>query len=517
MVDSKYDQNRVVGTYPVVVIGAGLGGLGAACQLVARGEQVLLLEKHNVPGGFATSFVRGRFEFEGALHELSDIGTQENQGALYRFLERLGIVPDKLKFKQVPEFYRSIYLDGYDVTLPLGIEKYTNKLIELFPHEEKGIEEFMKMCKAVLAGIEYIASKGGKFSPGDVLKEHPWLARVAGITLSDLYEKFFTDKKLITVMSQLWGYVGLPPDKMNAYVFVAMLIFYLKWGAAFPIGRSHSLTSALVEAFEHFGGVIRFNALVDRILVENGRISGVELSNGDIYKCNSVISNVNPICTSMKMLPQDIVPDDYKRKLYEPEIGPSGFSVYIGLNTSYKDLGFTVHESFINSTYDMNHAYETFRKLEPPEYMVAACYNHIYEEISPPGTTQLVLTTLQMGKLWQNVAPDQYFRVKDKIADRMVSLVEKTICPNIRDYIEVAVAASPLTYYRYSKNIEGAIYGTTQSVENGPLLRLKSRGPIPGLYQVGAWTNFGGGFSTTIVGGRIAAGMYLKDKTEKKW
>jgi phytoene dehydrogenase-like protein len=517
MVDSKYDQNRVVGTYPVIVIGAGLGGLGAACQLVARGEQVLLLEKHNVPGGFATSFVRGRFEFEGALHELSDIGTKENKGALYRFLERLGIVPDKLKFKQVPEFYRSIYLDGYDVTLPLGIEEYTNKLIELFPHEEKGIEEFMEMCKAVLAGIEYIASKGGKFSPGDVLKDHPWLARVAGITLSDLYKKFFTDQKLIAVISQLWGYVGLPPDKMNAYVFVAMLIFYLKWGAAFPIGRSHSLTSALVEAYEHFGGVVRYNALVDRVLVENGRVSGVELINGDIYKCNSVISNVNPICTSMKMLPQDLVPDDYKRKLYEPEIGPSGFSVYIGLNTSHKDLGFTVHESFINSTYDMNHAYETFRKLDPPEYMVAACYNHIYEEISPPGTTQLVLTTLQMGKLWQNIAPDQYFRVKDEIADRMVSLVEKTICSNIRDYIEVAVAASPLTYYRYSKNIEGAIYGTIQSVENGPLLRLKSRGPIPGLYQVGAWTNFGGGFSTTIVGGRIAAGMYLKDKMEKKW
>jgi phytoene dehydrogenase-like protein len=517
MIKTTYNENRVLGSFPVIVIGAGLGGLGAACQLVARGEQVLLLEKHNVPGGFATSFVRGRFEFEGALHELSDIGSEENKGALYRFFERLGIVPEKLKFKQVPEFYRSIFLDGYDVTLPLGMEEYSSKLIELFPHEQKGIEDFMDMCNAVLAGIEYIASQGGKFTPGDVLKEHPWLPRVAGITLSDLYKKFFTDQKLIAVLSQLWGYVGLPPDRMNAYVFVAMLIFYLKWGAAFPIGRSHSLTSALVQAFERFGGIIRYNALVERILVENGRVFGVELINGDIYLCNAVISNVNPICTSMKMLPQKIVPDDYRKKIYTPEIGPSGFSVYIGLNAPYKELGFTAHETFINSTYDMNHAYGTFRKLAPPEYLVAACYNHIYEQISPPGTTQLVLTTLQMGKLWQNIAPDQYFQMKDEIADKMVSLVELTICPDIRDYIEVAVAATPLTYYRYSKNLEGAIYGTTQSVENGPLLRLKSRGAIPGLYQVGAWTNFGGGFSTTIVGGRIAAGMYLKDKMEKKW
>ncbi|MFX1268844.1 MAG: FAD-dependent oxidoreductase, partial [Promethearchaeota archaeon] len=124
MVDSIYDDNRIISTFPVIVIGAGLGGLGAACQLVLRGEKALLLEKHNVPGGFATSFVRGRFEFEGALHELSDIGTQDNKGSLYRFLERLGVVPDKLRFKHVPEFYRSVYLDGFDVTMPLGEDEY---------------------------------------------------------------------------------------------------------------------------------------------------------------------------------------------------------------------------------------------------------------------------------------------------------------------------------------------------------------------------------------------------------
>lgn len=517
MGNSNYDENRVISTYPVIVIGAGLGGLGAACQLVLRGEKVLLLEKHNVPGGFATSFVRGRFEFEGALHELSDIGTEDNKGSIYRFLERLGIVPDKLKFKHVPEFYRSVYLDGFDVTMPLDAEEYTEKLIELFPAEKKGIEEFMEMCEAVLAGIKYIASKGGKFKPQEVLKEHPWLPRVSGITLSELYKKFFTDKKLIALLSQLWGYIGLPPDRTNAYAFVAMLIFFLKWGAAFPLGRSHSLVSAMVEAFEKLGGEIRYNALVNRILVENNKVCGVELLNGDVYKAKAVVSNVNPICTTMKMLPPEVVPDEYKKKIYAPEIGPSGFSVYIGLNASYQDLGLTAHETFINKNYDMNEAFETFHKLEAPKYVVAACYNHIYEDISPPGTTELVLTTLQMGKLWQSVPPDQYFHTKDEIANSMISLVENTICPEIRDHIEVAVAATPLTYYRYSKNIEGAIYGTTQDVMNGPLLRLKSRGAIPGLYQVGAWTNFGGGFATTIIGGRIASGMYLKDKIEGRW
>jgi prolycopene isomerase len=517
MEGKDFDKNRVISSYPIIVIGAGLGGLGAACQLAYLEKKVLLLEKHNVPGGFATSFVRGRFEFEGALHELSDLGTETNQGSLYRFLERLGVIPDKLQFKQVPEFYRSVFLDGYDVTMPIGVEEYTDKLIELFPSEKKGIEDFMEMCKAVLEGIKFIVRKRGRYSAAEVLKEHPWLARVSGLTLAEVFEKFFTDKRLMALVAQLWGYLGLPPYRVNAYAFLAMLITYLKFGAAFPMGRSHAFTSAMVKSFEELGGEVRYNALVDRILVENGRVRGVELLNGDIYLCDAVISNVNPICTTMKMLPEEIVPESYKKQIYAPEIGPSGFSVYIGLNAPYKELGFNAHETFINETDDLKQAYDTFTKLDPPKYLVAACYNHVYKDISPTGTTQLVLTTLQMGKLWQSVSPDQYYHIKDYIADKMVEMVKDTICPNIRDYIEVAEAATPLTYYRYSKNLEGAIYGYTQDILDGPTLRLKSRGSIPGLYQVGAWTNIGGGFSSSILSGRIAAGMYLRDIREGRW
>ena len=50
-------------SYDVVVIGAGNGGLAAAIRVLQGGYSCLLLEKHNLPGGFATSFKRGRFEF----------------------------------------------------------------------------------------------------------------------------------------------------------------------------------------------------------------------------------------------------------------------------------------------------------------------------------------------------------------------------------------------------------------------------------------------------------------------
>ena len=72
--------------YDVVVIGAGNGGLTSALTLAKNGIKVLLLEKHNVPGGCATSLIRGKFEFEVSPHQLSGIGSEQKPGPLRMLL-----------------------------------------------------------------------------------------------------------------------------------------------------------------------------------------------------------------------------------------------------------------------------------------------------------------------------------------------------------------------------------------------------------------------------------------------
>ena len=78
-------------SYDAVIVGAGNGGLSAAAYLAKEGKKVLLLEKHNLPGGCATSFRRGRFEFEGTLHEMCQMGEGENEGAVRRLLDGYGL------------------------------------------------------------------------------------------------------------------------------------------------------------------------------------------------------------------------------------------------------------------------------------------------------------------------------------------------------------------------------------------------------------------------------------------
>jgi prolycopene isomerase len=100
--------------YDVLVIGAGLGGLSAATSLARGGLSALCLERHNGPGGYATSSVRSRYELEVARHEPSGTGPPEDRGGLVRTLDYLGVA-DKAESLCVPNLDRSVSLDGPQV------------------------------------------------------------------------------------------------------------------------------------------------------------------------------------------------------------------------------------------------------------------------------------------------------------------------------------------------------------------------------------------------------------------
>lgn len=75
--------------YDIAVVGAGNAGLVAAIECRKAGKKTLLIEQNNLPGGCATSFVRGRFEIEPSLHELCDYGPEDNPGGVRRLLDEL--------------------------------------------------------------------------------------------------------------------------------------------------------------------------------------------------------------------------------------------------------------------------------------------------------------------------------------------------------------------------------------------------------------------------------------------
>lgn len=69
-----------------------------------------MLERHNIPGGCATSFVRGVFEFEVALHQLSGLGTEKQPFIMRQIFKDLGVM-DKVEFIQESDLYRMVVND----------------------------------------------------------------------------------------------------------------------------------------------------------------------------------------------------------------------------------------------------------------------------------------------------------------------------------------------------------------------------------------------------------------------
>ena len=90
------------GNYPTVIIGAGLGGLCCGAYLSRFGIPVTVVEQHDIPGGYATSFDRagGKFSFEVSLHAISI-----NNNATARILKDLGVL-EKLELVELPEAYQ---------------------------------------------------------------------------------------------------------------------------------------------------------------------------------------------------------------------------------------------------------------------------------------------------------------------------------------------------------------------------------------------------------------------------
>ena len=133
--------------YKVVIIGAGNGGLIAAARLALAGVKVLLIEQHNLPGGFASSFVRGRFEFETSLHELASYGPESNPGSIRKLFE------DTLKidadFLEIPEAYKVIAKD-LDVIMPFGINNFINAIEKEVPGSKESVENFFQFSGIVV-------------------------------------------------------------------------------------------------------------------------------------------------------------------------------------------------------------------------------------------------------------------------------------------------------------------------------------------------------------------------------
>ncbi|MCP4686616.1 MAG: NAD(P)/FAD-dependent oxidoreductase [Desulfobacterales bacterium] len=503
--------------YPAVVIGAGLGGLCCGACLARQGIPVTVVEQHEIPGGYATSFDRaaGKFTFEVSLH-----GTSIHNNKTAGVLKNLGVL-DKLEMVELPEVYR-LKSPGLDISVPQkDPEAYIRLLTEHFPDEADGIRGFVREMLDI-ADETADFDKKGKWGKTASKVVFPLLYRkmwgVRNKTLGDMLNAHVKSPALQEALAGLWGYYGLPPSKLSGFYYANATGGYLKNGSYYFKDRSQALSDALVEVIEDAGGKVLYDSTVEKILLEKGAVKGVEIAGGETLTARAVVSNASAPVTFKKMLPAGAAPAGYMKKLegYRPSI--SSFIVWLGLNRELKDKADS-YATHVASGRGPEADYESCLKGEIDKGgFVVTVYDKLFENYSAPGTSTLMLLFLSGYEPWRKFEADYragrkeaYNREKARWADILIRRAEQTVIPGLSSMIEVREAATPLTNQSYTGNPEGAIYGFEQSMDNAYMNRIENRTPVKGLYLAGAWGSPGGGFVGVLRSGQQTFQMMMED------
>jgi all-trans-retinol 13,14-reductase len=505
------------GEFDAIIIGSGLGGLSCGYAFARKNFRPLVLEQHDRPGGYATSFSRpGGFVFDVSLH--STVVAQ--RGDLHNLIPGLPEITD-VEFVPHPHLYRAIFPE-HDLVVPQkDLPGYIKLLAGHFPDEETGI-------RGIISDMEGLARDIGRFSGAGSMPdmsrfstEFPYLFRYQGKTWGQMADERIKNPKLKAIVSNLWGYYGLPPSRLSCYYYALPTIGYLAQGGYYPRGTSQKISSALVQYIEGKGGKVLLRTPVEEILVNDHAATGVRTADGKRYAARVIVSNAGAHGTFQSMMNEGAYLKEYLARLDSYSVSLSAFQVFLGLKTDLVGkLGLTDSEVFYHGGYDLEAEYQLAVNADVERgWYGLMLYDNLYPGYSPKGKNTINIIALQGYDHWKQYEADyfkgnksSYRAEKQRMARILISKVEETLLPGLSNSVQVMEAGSPLTHARYTRNYRGAIYGWDQTLDNSGPNRLPHKTPIRNLYLAGAWTTPGHGY-----GGVIFSGLQCFAEIMKTW
>ena len=485
--------------YDVIVIGAGNGGLAAAATLAEQGKEVILFEKHNIPGGCGTSFRRGRFEFEVALHQLSHMGTPEKPGPLRKQFKRYGI-EDEIDWIQIEELYRVNFPDGTGLSIPVGKEKCVDFLSKEFPEFKENIKKYYDTVYTFCEQAAEFAAKSAQSTeePGELKKfimkkgfpkMYPVLAEYGLKSSQEVLDEFFPGcPKLQLALSVYWCFMGMRPDRFPWSILAKCTYIYMEDKPYYLRGTSMMMNQAIMEACKRMGGVVQLNCGVQKIIVENNKAVGVIDERGREFRAKKIISNISPLATYGALLDEEDVPEAAKEYLKPYTVGISALTCFIGLDCTPEEIGFTTSFTINYESLDANKDFMDAYKLLPEnDPLIATCYTVDDRFVSPEGTSVITAGTLKYAEEWEKLSPEQYYEKKYEAGRRIVARLEK-MYPGFTSHIEEMEIATPLTHMRYLNHPGGAIYGYEQDLRQSVFF-FPTESKLEGLEFASGWVN----------------------------
>ena len=312
----------------VIVIGAGLAGLSAACQLSGSGHDVTVLERGDVPGGRS-----GRLDLDGFTFDTGPT-VLTMRDLVADALRAAGTeIDDVLPMRRLDPAYRARFADGSTIHVRAGRDAMRQEIADTCGSvDAAAFDDFVDWLRRLyliemphFIDRNYDSPLGLMSSPRAAAQ----LLRLGAFgKLGAAVRKRFRDPRLHRLFSFQAMYAGLAPDDALALYAVITYMDSIE-GVWFPDGGMHAVPVALAAAAEKAGAEFRYGETVTAILrrQDNGGVAGVRLASDEQLMADAVVCTLDLPIAYRDLLP-DLAPP---RGAVNGDYSPSAVVWHVGV------------------------------------------------------------------------------------------------------------------------------------------------------------------------------------------
>lgn len=488
----RYGKDKITGSFDVIMIGSGIGGLGAAAILAREGKKVLVLEQHDVPGGFTHTFSRKGLEWDVGLHYVGEVGNPRT--VLSRLFQY--ITDGSLEWASMGEVYDRAVFGDFTFDFVTGKEALRDKLVAAFPSEKTAIDGYLKLVLETSGKARSFF--GQKALPGLVGRvAYPFMAKPflkwADRTTFEVLSSLTQNRELIGVLATQYGDYGLPP-RQSSFAIHALVARHYFQGGYYPVGGSSRLAEAIIPVIEATGGAVAVKACVEEILVRAGRAWGVRLTGGEEIMAPTVISDAGALNTFAKLLPSGERPR-FQSRLQTVRASCAHVCLYLGFNANAAALELPRYNYWVFPDYDHDGNIERFMKDQnapfPVVYISFPSAKDPSWEDRHPGTSTVEMVAVapyEQFQPWEQTRwkkrGEGYEKLKEDYTRRLMGELDRFF-PHLKNHLKHSELSTPLSTRHFSAYEKGEIYGLDHTPERFRQRWLQPRTPINNLYLTG--------------------------------
>jgi phytoene desaturase len=478
----------------VAVVGAGLAGLSAACHLVGRGHDVVLVERHDTPGGRGLRVHRDGFAFDTGptvmtMPDLVDSALRAAGTSL----------EDALPMRRLDPAYRASYADGSEIMVRHGVEAMRDEIARTCGSvDAASFVDFTDWLRK-LYRVEMPNFIDANFdSPLDLLSSPVAAARLVSLggfaRLGPTIRRWFADDRLHRLFSFQALYAGLSPEKALALYAVITYMDSIE-GVWFPEGGMEAIPVAMSRAAEKAGVDVRYGQTVERLVTDRrGAVAGLELASGERLRADAVVCTLDLPTAYERLLPHLTPPRVVRRGLYSPS------AVVWHVGAKGRPAPHIRHHN-IHFGDDWDGAFRALiddRALMPDPSRLVTVPTLSDPSLAPEGDSVLYVLepvpNLSAGIDWE--------REREPMRERLHAFLTENGYP---DEVVAEHLVTPLDWQEMGMH-EGTPFALAHTFgQTGPFRPGNLDRRVPGLVFAGSGTVPGVGVPMVLVSGKLAA------------